>query len=440
MAMKNNALWSASISGDLLSRIGPLNIAYGNRVFLYDTNGKQYFDAMSGAWVVNTGHGRKEIADAMQEQAMRFGYILQEGYVNEPAQNLAEKIIQMLPGKITNCLFACGGSESIESAVKAVKQFYFMEGNYKKNKILSRQHSYHGATFGAMTFTGITGWRYPFGKGVPGARYTPHPYCYKCVHKNDVTGTCDLYCVTEMKKIIQAEGADTIAAFIAEPVSMSAGTAIPPREYWKEVTKLCHENNIFIILDEIITGFGRTGRWFGYEQWNIDADIIVLGKGLTGGYAPLSALTVSNTIYERLFTPGFVHGYTYSAHPIGCAAALKNLMILEDEKLVESVFEKGIYLKQLLEETISKYSFVGEIRTFGLLGTIELVKNKETKERMPALFADDIKLSLLNHGVITRVGNQINLGPPFIITYREIEDLCWRIDCALSQIRKEDYY
>lgn len=433
-------LLTGSVSPSLIDKLGPIMLVKGDGIYLYDENKKQYIDAMAGAWVVNTGHGRKDIAKAISDQAKDLGFVLHEGYVSEPSTRLAKEVLNLFPSKFDSIMFASGGSESIESAIKAIKQYLWIKKDISRTKIISREHSYHGATFAAMTATGILGWKRCFGKGIPGIRHVPQPYCFRCKWNslNGIGCKCNKECIKETIRIIENEGPETIAAFIAEPVSMSAGTAIPPLDYWYTINEVCKKNGIKMILDEIITGFGRTGEWFGFEKFGIDPDIVVIGKGLSGGYTPISGIVVSKEISETLNSVGFIHGYTYSGHPISCAGALANLKILREEKLIQTVTEKGYYLKQQLEKKLKKFPNIGEIRTCGLMGTIELVKERGSSERISnTQFGDLLKLALANAGVLTRVGVQINLGLPFIVTKDQIDELAEKIEFAIFNTTKD---
>lgn len=240
----------------------------------------------------------------------------------------------MSPGDLTRVFFTCGGSEAVDSALKLVRPYFVFKDKKPRYKVLSRRLSYHGATFGAMAVTGFESWRWPFSPHVPGVRSIPHPYCYKCEFGLQYP-SCSLRCVEEVERTIEQEGPESIGAIIAEPVSMSAGTAVPPAEYWPAVRRLCDKYGILVIADEIITAFGRTGKWFALEHWGVIPDIMVVGKGITSGYAPLAAMIVRDKIARELDEQGYIHGFTYSGHAVSCAAALKNIEILEKEGLVE---------------------------------------------------------------------------------------------------------
>lgn len=391
---------------------------------MYSVDGKRYYDGMSGAWVVNAGHGRSEIADAMHEQAKRLAFVLVEGYANIPAIELAERLAALAPGGLNRVFLASGGSEAVESALKLKRQYFLFRDGKPRYKVLSRRLSYHGATFGAMAVTGFDGWRWPFAPHVPGAKNVPHPYCYQCEFGLRYPD-CTLECVKALERTIIKEGPESVGALIAEPVSMSAGTAVPPPEYWKAIRDICDKYGILLIADEIITGFGRTGRWFGLEHWGVTPDILVVGKGLTSGYAPLSAMIVREDIAEVLDDQGFAHGFTFCGHPVACTAALKNIAILQEENLVERAAVMGRKMKQWMAELLDDHPLVGETRTFGLLGTVDLVADKETRERLPGAQdkADALRLRLLEHGLACRVGVQILLGPPLVVKEEELQDM-----------------
>jgi putrescine aminotransferase len=417
-------LWTAGMPWEWIEQMGPVVFQKGKDSCLYSIDGKRYYDGMSGAWVVNIGHGRTEMAEVMNQQAKELAYVLVEGYANIPAIQLAEKVANLISGNLNRVFFTCGGSEAVESALKVARQYFVFRDKKPRYKILSRRLSYHGATFGAMGVTGFEGWRWPFSPHIPGIRNVPHPYCYKCEFDLNYP-SCTLQCVQTIEQIIEQEGPENIGVFIAEPVSMSIGTAVPPKEYWQSIRNLCNKYGILLVADEIITGFGRTGEWFALNHWGITPDIILLGKGIASGYAPLAAMIVKEEIAKVLDKQGFIHGFTYSGHPVACAAALKNIEIIENENLVMQANKKGKFLKQLMTEILDGHPLVGETRTFGLLATIELVVNKQTKERIPGGYdiANKLKLYLLDHGLTCRVGSNILLGPPLIIKEEELYEI-----------------
>ncbi|OPJ57443.1 aspartate aminotransferase family protein [Clostridium oryzae] len=427
------------VSEDLLNTTGAIEFNYGKGIYLYDEDGNKYIDAMSGAWVVNVGHGNKEIIDEQYKQSNKLAYLLQEGYFNESVILLSEKLSELTRNGLRKVFFTCGGSEAVESALKIVRQYCLQKLGYQKHKILARKYSYHGATMGAMSVTGFDNWRELFNPSLPGVKFVPHPYCYHCEFGMKYPH-CALKCIEETERVIVRENPASIGAFIAEPISMSVGTAIPPKEYWKEIRRLCDKYGILLIADEIITAFGRTGKWFALENWGIEPDLMVIGKGLTSGYSPLAGVMCSDKIAEVMGKSGFVHGFTYSGHPVACAVALKNISIIEKENLLKNALDNGRYLEKKLNQELASLSIVDEVRVYGLLATIELVEDKKTKKRLVGgeRVANIVKRYLMDQKIICRVTTQVLLGPPLVITIDQINILVESIKTALKKF--SDYY
>ena len=419
-------LWTGSMPMRQLRDIGPIVFTRGLGCYLYDDTGQRYIDAMSGAWVVNVGHGDQRIIEAIVKQLHQLEFVLVEGYVSSPAVNLAKKLAAIAPGELGRTFFTTGGSEAIESAIKMAKQFWYSRQE-PRYKVIARRSSYHGATFQAMSVTGFEDWRHPFLPQVPGAKFAPHPYCFQC-ELGLRYPECQVQCVDEIEAVIQREGPESVAAVIAEPISMSVGTAIPPDEYWPRLRAICDKYGVLLIADEIITGFGRSGEMFGCNHWNIEPDIMCVGKGITSGYQPLAASIAKPHIAEAMDEQGFIHGFTYSGHPVSCAAALANIEAIEEDDLVTHAREQGAHFLGALKRELLDYPFVGDIRGKGMLLTIDLVANRGTRARFPSelKLEERLKLFLLEHGVACRVGTKILLGPPLIMD-DEVEDQLVRV-------------
>lgn len=417
-----------------------ITLQYGKGIYLYDVNNKKYIDAMSGAWVVNIGHGNMKVVNAGYEQGQKLSFILQEGYQNIPSLELTDKLCSLSSPNLQRIFYTCGGSEAIDSAMKLVRQYWLEVSGKSRYKVIGRKNSYHGATFGAMSVSGLPNWKTLFRPYLPGCRSVPHPYCYRCEFDLEYP-QCSCKCVEETERIIQSEDPETIGAFVAEPICMSIGTAIPPKEYWKAIREICNKYNILLIADEIVTAFGRIGKWFGLQNWDVEPDIMTIGKGLTSGYAPLAAVVCKNNIADTVKKRGFVHGFTYSAHPVSSAIALKNIEIIEADGLCENALIMGKYLDNELHEQLASFPIVGDIRCYGLLATIEIVANKETKVLLKGHNStfNLLKRKLLDNGIICRVTNMIFLGPPLCITKQEIDELVGKIKKALGEFWM-DYY
>jgi len=411
----------------------------GKGIELFTGDGRTIIDGFSGLFNINVGHGRREIADAVAEQMSKLAYYPSFwSFGNEPSSRLAEKIVGLLPADrhLNHILFHSGGSEANEANFKFARQYHAVRGNASKVKILSRRWAFHGATRGAGTATGIVAYHLFLEQDASHA-YFASPYCYRCEFGGQYPG-CGLACAHDLETTIDREGADTIAALILEPVMGTGGVLVPPPDYYGPIQEICKRHDILLILDEVVTGFGRTGKWFGMEHYGIHPDLVSFAKGISSGYLPLSASVVSDHVYETLrdeMPPGvpFMFGLTYNNHPTCCAAGLANLEIVEREGLVENARVVGAYLLESLREKFSKSPIVGDIRGCGLLAAIEVVRDLETKEPFPN-FEDphDIVADAFEKGLIARAMFQcVALAPPLISTRADIDRMvgilaeCW---------------
>ncbi|MBI4504918.1 MAG: aminotransferase class III-fold pyridoxal phosphate-dependent enzyme, partial [Chloroflexi bacterium] len=342
-------------------------ITHGQGVYLYDDTGKRYIDACGGAVVVNVGHGRGEVAEAVAAQAKAVGYISSQRARTQIQIDLSERIAKHAPGDLSNVFFVSSGSEASESALKLARHHSLDKGRTEAYKVVSRWQSYHGNTIGAMSLGGRTGGR---------IRYTPllidfphvvPPYCYRCPFGLTYP-SCDLACARDLERTIRQTGANSITAFIAEPViGATLGAAVPPDGYYQLVREICDKYDILFIADEVMAGMGRTGAWFSIEHWGVLPDIICFGKGISSGYTPLSGIIVSDRIVDLLIQKGgrFGHGHTHTANPVALAAGIAVLDILEREKLVERARTQGAYLMEKLQQ-LRERKHVGDVRGKGL--------------------------------------------------------------------------
>jgi 4-aminobutyrate--pyruvate transaminase len=354
---------------------------------IYDSDGKEYIDAFAGLWNVNVGHGRSELAEAAREQMDTLAFAPTFfGLATPPAIQLAAKLASLYPGPINHFQFTSGGAESNETAIKIARYFWSIQGKGDKVKIISRMQGYHGIAMGALSATGMPAYWQHFGPRPEGFVHLSAPYAYRNAGDLDEAGFVDAL-VDELEAMIAREGADTIAAMIGEPVQGAGGVIVPPDAYWKRVSEVLKANDILLIADEVITGFGRTGTMFGVEQYGNQPDIVSIAKGVTSGYVPLGAVGVSDAIYEQMIVPDqmFMHGFTYSGHPVACAVGLRNVQIIEEENLSANAAEQGDYLINRLQE-MAPHQHVGEVRGKGLMMIVEVVDNKDTKAKFdPAL-------------------------------------------------------
>jgi adenosylmethionine-8-amino-7-oxononanoate aminotransferase len=403
----------------------PLMLVEGRGVMVKDANGKEYIDALAGLWNVLVGHGREELAQAAAEQMNTLAYCSSYvGQSNPPAAELAARLAGFTYPNLNTTFFTCGGAEANESAFKTARCYWKLKGQPNKVKIISRWHAYHGVTMAAMSATGMANYWKMFEPRVPNFIQIPAPYPYRFegAKEGESVGTA---AARMLEETIQSEGADTVAAFIAEPVMGAGGVIVPPNDYFPAVREVCDKHEVLLIADEVITGFGRTGKWFGLHHWNVQPDIMSFAKGITSGYLPLGGIQISDEIHEALLSAPpdsrWMHAYTYSAHPTCCAVALKNLDILERENHVERAATSGKGFLALLQ-TLYEFDCVGEVRGLGLMAAVEFVKDRQTKS--PANIGERVRRALQERGVLARVrGDVLMLAPPLIITEAEIDRL-----------------
>ena len=409
----------------------------GEGCTLYDARGDGWIDGIAGLWVVNVGHGRQEIGDAMAKQASKLAYVSSANYTSIPAVQLAETLAQLTPGDLQRVFFCSGGSEAVETAIKIAKQVQVLRGFPKRYKIIARRGSYHGMTWGAMSLT--TGNRAQmerfFGPMMPGVYHVPSPNHYR----NDfgLEGEAgDIMCAKWVEQEIIFQGAETVAAVIGEPISSSNGVHIPAPSYWKLLREICDKHGVLLIMDEVINGFGRTGKWFASEHFGVVPDIMTMAKGLSSGYAPIAATIVRPAVYESFMEGAniFSHLLTFGGQAVAAAAALKNIEIIQREGLVERAAVMGDYLLAGLRQLAAAHPTVGEARGLGLLCAIELVKDKTTKEKW-ARDSDYLKRlnQLINERrLLTRVWEILHIAPPLVVTHAEIDRIITILDESLT--------
>jgi adenosylmethionine-8-amino-7-oxononanoate aminotransferase len=408
------------VATDQLHMIHPLHFAKDHtnpKLFvsasgsiLRTADGREYIDGLSSLWNVNIGHGRKELAAAAAAQIEKLDYAsAYAGFTNEPAIRLAEKLVGLAYDNMSAVYFTTGGSESNESAFKFARYHWKRLGQPDKVKIISRRYGYHGVTLAAMSATSLPGYHKMFGPLVPEFLQVAPPYPYRWPGNGDA----GIGAAEAVEDAILAEGAETVAAVIAEPVMGSGGVIVPPPTYWPRLRAICDRYNVLLIADEVITGFGRTGQWFGLGHWNVQPDLMSFAKGVTSGYLPLGGVIVSKAMHDVILdAPAdekFMHAATYSGHPVCCAVALANLAIIEAEGLVERARVQGDRFRAGLE-TLSSLPAVGEVRGIGMLAAIELVEDKARKTPAKGLGARVIAQAA-DRGLITRLRGAAD-GPP----------------------------
>jgi len=428
----HSANWS-----ELAEKKGMRVFERGEGAMLYDVHGNEFIDGIAGLWVVNAGHGRREIGEAMAEQAGKLAYVSAANYTTVPTVALAEQISELLPGDLNRIFFASGGSEAVESAIKIAKQVQVMRGFPKRYKIIARRGSYHGMTYGAMSLTSARSEKY-FGPFMPGVYHVPSPNNYRSQFPGLTGEADDIACADAFEKEIEYQGADTVAAIIAEPISTANGVQIPSKVYWTRLREICDKHGVLLIADEVINGWGRSGKWFTIEHYDVVPDMVTMAKGLSSGYAPIAAVAVRDSVFEG-FTQeegkevALGHLLTFGGHAVACVAALTNIEIFKREKLVEQSADKGEYLKKQLDE-LRSHPTVGDVRGLGLMCGIEIVQNKETKEKFGREhgFTKRVTEIVNERGLLTRVWDTIHFAPPFVITTDEIERMVAIADEALT--------
>jgi putrescine aminotransferase len=406
---------------------------------LWDAGGRRYLDATGGLWLAQVGHGRAELADVAREQMARLEYFTAFWeFSNDRAVELADRLATMAPGDLERVFFTSGGSEGNDAAIKLARYFHHERGETQRNVILSRRNAYHGVAYGSGTATGIVELQTGFGPLVPDVLHLtqPAPYHPDLFDGEDPTA----FCVRELEETIARVGAGRIAAFIGEPVMGVAGMVVPPAGYWPAIAEVLHVHGILLILDEVVTGFGRTGAWFAADTYGLEPDILVTAKGLTSGYAPLGAVLVSEAIGEVVTRGdhGFPMGYTYAGHPVSCAVALGNLAIIEREQLVERAATVGAAMFARLQE-LASIEVVGDVRHAGLGLALELVSDRDTRTTLVETARPIPDVIREETGVIVRESSPGNIvfSPPLVISEAEVEEAVAAAASVIARVRPD---
>ncbi|WP_428818492.1 aminotransferase [Microbulbifer sp. MCCC 1A16149] len=426
---------------DSFEEEGALMMARAKGARLWDEQGKSYFDAVGGLWCTNIGLGREEMAEAIAEQVREMAYA--NPFVdisNAPAAQLAKKLAELAPGDINRVFYSCGGSTAIDTAFRLVHFYQNCRGKRHKKHILARKGGYHGSTYAAMSITGKSGDKIPeFDYIQDSIHHLSCPNPYRAPQGMDEQQFCD-FLVEEFEQKIRELGADNIAAFFAEPILGSGGVIVPPEGYNRRIWELCRENDILFVADEVVTAFGRVGHWFASKDlFGIQPDIITCAKGLTSGYQPLGATLFSDRIYDVISTGDpdryFASGYTYSGHPVACAAALKNIEIIERENLLQRVVEVGAYFEQRLH-SLRDLPLVGDVRGKRFMMCVESVADKGSKRLLP----DELNIGKWisdraeQNGLIVRPIVHLNvMSPPLTMGRDEVDFIVEQLGAAIEQ-------
>lgn len=419
-------------------------------IHLYDKKGNSIIDGAAGAAVVCLGHGNERVIEALNKQAGKVAYTHMSTFTNEPLLRLSAELIKLTPRRLNRVYFASGGSEAVETTLKLARQYHVEKGNLQKYKVISRTTSYHGATIGALSMTG----HYPRRKHyLPFLAQFPRistPYCWRCPF-GKASETCEFECAHDLERVIVSEDPENISAFIAEPIIGASAPALgPPKGYYRIIQKICHKYDVLFVADEVMTGYGRTGKFFAMEHYEVFPDMIALSKGISSGYSPLGALIIDQKIFDVISqAPGsaFVHGHTFAGNPLSAAVGLEVLRIILEEKYVERVAKLGEYFLKGLN-TLKRHPMVGDVRCVGLLAGIEFVHDRKTKKPYPVEFhvASRLQQICLKNGLyvypgrvssIVDGGDHILLAPPFIITEDELDEIVDILDRSIAQLQFE---
>ncbi len=423
-------------------------------IYLYDTSGKKFIDGSGGSSVVTSiGHGNRDVQRAMSEQAEKFSLIPAHAFTNQPQLDLGDILVKLAPGELKdNCRtwFACTGSDANDDAIRLARQYFVESGKSSKYQIIGRWRGFHGNTISAAGVSGITGRRSIYQPMYVDSPHIFPAFCYRCSYEQTYP-SCNLLCARALESLIRQEGPETVAAFIAEPVVGAALGCVPaPDGYFQKIREICTRYDVLFIADEVMTGWGRTGKLWGIEHWDTTPDIITSAKGISGGYSPFSAIIARDSIWSVLQQnhSAFKAGHTLNANAVSCTAAITVIGIIEQQNLVQNAAERGKELQDGLRKLMDNHSILGDVRGKGLMVGFEFVKDRVTKETFPA----KLKLSslfekaALKNGLVTYpctgsvdgvMGDMILLAPPLIISPEQIVEVIRIIDLSLSDIEKQ---
>jgi adenosylmethionine-8-amino-7-oxononanoate aminotransferase len=432
-AAKNHLWMYFTRHGNFATQDVPM-IVRGEGCYVYDDKGRKILDGLAGLFTVQIGHGRTELGDAAKEQSDKLAFFPLWSYAHPMAAALAERLAKLAPGDLNKVFFTSGGGEAVETAWKLIKNYYKMIGKPTKHKIISRALSYHGTSQGALSITGIPFAKIPFEPLVPGGHKVPNTNFYRAPqHVNHDEKEFGTWAADQIEQAILLEGADSVAAVFLEPVQNSGGCFPPPPGYLDRVREICNRNDVLFVADETITAFGRIGETFAVNRYGVQPDIIICAKGLTSGYAPMGAMIASDRLFEPFSTGTnmFAHGSTFGGHPVAAAVAMRNLDIMQSEKINEHVREKESVFRKTLEK-LYDIPIVGNIRGEGFFYGIELVKDKETRESFSAqeserILRGFISQALFENGIYCRTDDRgdpvVQLAPALIANETQFDEI-----------------
>ncbi|MBM3948588.1 MAG: aspartate aminotransferase family protein [SAR202 cluster bacterium] len=441
--LANEHLWMPFRSWvDMERHDEPLVIERSKGIHVWDSDGREWIDVNGGYTSVSVGYGRTEIAQAMRDQMRTLPY-WPEGTTTPPLARLVKKLAELTPGSLERTWPVSGGSEANETAIKIARAYHKRRGEPGRYKIVSLKGTYHGGT-------GVTMWLgrpaginlSDFEPEYPGMVYAPLPNPYRCEKGGKTPSECSVRCAKALEDLIVFHGPQTVAAVIAEPVCSGLGGVVPGDEYWPLVRRICDKHGVLLIDDEVVCGFGRTGRWFGIDHWDVVPDIMTMAKGLGSSYVPVGAAVVTREVADAFAGEQNIlrQALTYGGHPVAAAVALKNIEVIEEEKMVENSAKMGAYFLGQLRGLEEKHHIIGEVRGLGLLMGIELVADRKTKAKFPASLRVGERLveKFRKQGLLLRtLGNIIQLGPPMCITKTEVDEIVRGLDTAIGEIETE---
>jgi L-2,4-diaminobutyrate transaminase len=419
---------------DEFSRSGSKIIQSGQGIYVRDSSGKQLIDAVAGLWCVNVGYGREELAEAMHKAALELGYYHTfSGMSNEPQIALAERLLDKAPEGLSKVFFGSGGSDGNDSLIKIIWYINNIRNKPAKKKIISRWQAYHGTSLGTASLTGLPSFHSDFDLPLENILHTESPDFYRYGLEGETELQFSLRRAQQLEDLIVAQGEDTVAAFIAEPVLGAGGVVTPPEGYFEAIQAVLKRHDILFIVDEVVCGYGRLGKWFGSEVYDLKPDMMTTAKALTSGYFPYSASFVSDEIWQTVKqgsvkNGNFAHGYTYAGHPVGAAVAMANLDIIDDENLVENASSVGTYFHQQLRQRFAQDSFVGEVRGTGMIAAVQFVKDKTDRQFFDksSKISAKIAAQCYQNGLIARplpTLDSMAFSPPLICTTSDIDDI-----------------